>query len=110
MSHENTPVTIVSHSMGGLWSLHVFNTMSQEWKDKYIKKWIPISPAYGGSVDEMNIMVDKTKSDRSYESNYWLLPNKKLWNNTEVLVSTPSKNYTIYDINDLFADAGHLVG
>jgi len=31
--------------------------LSQEWKDKYILAWIPIAPAYGGSVKELKVLT-----------------------------------------------------
>lgn len=46
----------------------------------------------------------------SYESNFWLLPNSELINDDEVLVSTPSKNYTVHDYPGFFRDIGYADG
>lgn len=56
--------------MGCLWSLHILNNMTQEWKEKYIKQWIPISPAYGGSVSEMRIMASGDNEGIPWVSGY----------------------------------------
>jgi hypothetical protein len=36
--------------MGCLESLYLLHNQTQEWKDKYIKMWIPVSPALGGTL------------------------------------------------------------
>ena len=42
---------------------------------------------------------------RSAPSWYFLLPSTRLWTASEVLVSTPRRNYTIDDMEQLFDDA-----
>ena len=39
----NKRVTIVSHSYDCPISLYFFHKMTQQWKDKYIKQWFPVS-------------------------------------------------------------------
>ena len=49
MYNENngTPVALIVHSMGGPMSLYFLNeVVTQEWKDKYIKVYIPLSGAF----------------------------------------------------------------
>lgn len=45
----NSRVTLLSHSMGCLYTLWFLNQKSQEWKDKYIAKWIPTAGVFGGA-------------------------------------------------------------
>ena len=46
---------------------------------------------------------------RSYASAFWLSPRAAVWGDT-VLISTPTKNYTAGDYEQLFNDAGYLQG
>ena len=39
---------------------------------------------------------------RSMPSSAWLMPYNTLWNDTEVLVSTPKNNYTVKDYKKFF--------
>ncbi|GMI34549.1 hypothetical protein TrCOL_g1274 [Triparma columacea] len=109
----------VSHSMGGLWSHYILSKADQAWKDKYIEAWVPVAPAYGGTANEMKLFASgnnegipgvsgKTvrEEQRSYESNFWLLPSLYLWDENEVLVTTPSRSYTSKDFADFFVDIG----
>ena len=47
--NQNSRVTLLSHSMGCLYTLWFLNQKSQEWKDKYIAKWIPTAGVFGGA-------------------------------------------------------------
>ena len=109
----------ISHSMGGLWSHYILSHVDQAWKHKYVEAWVPIAPAYGGSASEMKLFASgnnegipgvsgKTvrEEQRSYESNFWLLPSLELWGDDEVLVKTPTRSYTSRDYGDFFVDIG----
>ena len=50
-------VVIITHSLGSKWLLHILNTSTQEWKDKHIKSWIPISPVYNGSAKILKALI-----------------------------------------------------
>lgn len=39
----NSKVTIISHSMGGLQTKYILEQVSEEWKQKFIRRWIPLS-------------------------------------------------------------------
>ena len=110
-------VLLVSHSMGGLWSQYLLTNVSEEWKDKYIKSWIPIAPAYGGTVHELKLFASGDnegiplvggltvrEEQRSYESNFWLLPNPELWEEDEVILQTLNGFYTAHTMKQFFMD------
>ena len=43
---------------------------------------------------------------RSMPSSAWLLPYDTFWNSSEILVYSPSRNYTVKDYHQLFDDIG----
>jgi len=43
---------------------------------------------------------------RSMPSTAWLLPYNTFWNSTEVVVYSPSRNYSVNDYQQLFDDIG----
>jgi lysophospholipase-3 len=119
---ENTKVTIISHSMGGLQTKYFLEKVSQEWKDKFIRRWIPISAPLIGAGKEFRLFSTGDSEgipgvsagtirgeQRSYESNHWLLPTQQGWNDT-IFVETDSKNYTTSDYDQFFKDIGYPVG
>jgi len=63
------------------------NTSTQEWKDKHIKSWIPISPVYNGSAKILKALIsgdnagipiisniETKKVMHTWDSLYWLAP------------------------------------
>ena len=46
--NDYSRVTILSHSLGCLYTLWFLNQKTQEWKDKFILNWIPIAGVFGG--------------------------------------------------------------
>jgi lysophospholipase-3 len=114
-------VSLVSHSMGCLQVLYLLNKQSQEWKDRYIEKWVPIAGPFGGSATEMRLHasgdneklpishVTLREEQRSYETNFWLAPVPR-WFGDQVLVSTPARNYTAQQYGEFFTDIGYPAG
>ena len=49
VTNNNSPVTLLSHSMGCLYTLWFLNQKSSEWKDQYILRWIPTAGVFGGA-------------------------------------------------------------
>ena len=126
--NDNTKVTIVTHSLGGPVSLYFLTSISditQEWKDKYINSFIPLSGAWSGGneilyteingrdffedVDFISTGMLTKPILRSFQSMVWLLPHASVWNNT-VIVTTPSRSYTANDYEALFRDIGFPEG
>mmetsp|Transcript_30065 Transcript_30065/g.82566 ORF Transcript_30065/g.82566 Transcript_30065/m.82566 type:complete len:511 (+) Transcript_30065:7-1539(+) len=104
-SSSPTKVTLLSHSLGALWVHYLLTSgaVSSAWKAQYLHAWIPISPAYGGAVLDLQQLVsgfdagiswlsprDFIRQQRSFESNVWLLPAPQLYGN-EPLVTLYKK-------------------
>jgi len=115
-------VSLVSHSMGCLQVLYLLNHQTQEWKDRYVEKWIPLAGPYGGSAKEMLLHASGDASgvpgvsslairaeQRSYETNFWLAPVPR-WFGDRVLVTTPTRNYSAQDYDAFFEDVGFPTG
>mmetsp|Transcript_1267 Transcript_1267/g.3662 ORF Transcript_1267/g.3662 Transcript_1267/m.3662 type:complete len:488 (-) Transcript_1267:99-1562(-) len=97
--NEGTPVVLVTHSMGALWTHYFLTHMPCEWKKKYVHAWVPISPAYGGVVIDLKQLISGDSADvplvkpstlrteqRSYGSSLWLIPPKQLYSDDYILV------------------------
>ena len=56
-TNNNTKVHIVTHSMGGPVSLYFLNSMTYEWKKKYIASFAPIAAPWSGSPKALRTMV-----------------------------------------------------
>ncbi len=126
----NTKVTIVAHSMGGPVSLYCFtkfNGIDQAWKNRFIHAYVPLSAAWNGAVQTLQAVISgKTFSGffsfvnrplndilvpiaRTLESFPWLIPTSSVFGD-KFIVSTPSKNYTANDYEDLFEKIGYTNG
>merc|ERR1719414_505269 len=114
-------VRLVSHSMGCLEVLYLLNGQPQAWKDHYIEKWVSLGGPWGGSAQELRVLVSGNnegapvdplairEAQRSFEADFWLAPDPRWWGE-RVLVSTPTRNYTAQDYDALFDDVGFPLG
>lgn len=115
----NQPVTIIAHSMGNIVTLYFLNTMTQTWKDKYIKRFVTMGAPWGGAMktmkvvasgDNLGVFVVRTIrariEQRTMPSTTWMMPSPTLWQPHEVLVETPDRNYTVHDYEHFFRDIG----
>ncbi|VDO04029.1 unnamed protein product [Rodentolepis nana] len=120
---QNQKVVLLAHSMGSLYCLHFLNRQTDAWKRKYIKAFISASAPLGGSIkalkieasgDNFGIYLDSPlwyrEVQRSMPSLAFLLPNPQLWSPSEVVISTPTKNYTVHDYKEFFSDIGFPEG
>jgi len=119
-SNQATPVTIISHSMGGLFGLHFLQQQDQAWLDMFIHRFIPLATPWAGAAIQLNTYASGYNMDislidpliireeqRSYETGVYLLPLPTTWpDKTRVLVSTPARNYTVQDYPQFFTDIG----
>ena len=130
MYHDNGEqrVTLVAHSMGGLVSLHFltgYSGIDQAWKDAHINAYITLSGAWSGGVASLARVISgqeiepKLKSlvanlflvpiMRTLQSIPWLMPRTSVFGDT-ILVSTPSRDYTAADYEELFQQIGYSNG
>ena len=123
----NTKVTLLVYSMGGPVSLYFLTqTVNQEWKDTYIHSYISLAAAWSGASGVFRVLTQPATSAvffrpiqaspqdilslmRTLPSSYWLLPRAFAFSDT-ILVSTPIRNYTASDYEQLFMDAGYPQG
>lgn len=119
-------VVLWAVSGGPQWALSFLHRQPQAWKDRYIKFFIAQSPLWSGIVANVPALVSGVSVpqtggsypapflkgfSRAVPSVLWLLPRAgtnatSTWTATDPLVSTPSKNYSAFDMDALFADVG----
>lgn len=122
-SFSGTAVTLICHSMGCLMSLLFLQQQSAEWKEKYIMRYITLAGAWGGSVKSVKVFAlgdafgafalkDSTMREEqiSMPSLAFLLPSPHFWNSSDVIVSTPKREYSVADLEDFFTDIGYPTG
>ncbi|KAL6266778.1 hypothetical protein P5V15_003612 [Pogonomyrmex californicus] len=115
--NNNTPVTLLAHSMGGPMTLIMLQRQSQKWKDKYINALITLSAVWAGSVKAIKVFAigddlgayflrESVLRDEQITSPSlgWLLPSKLFWKDTEILVQSDQKNYTLNNLQQYFID------
>ena len=121
----NTSVTIVTHSMGSPVMLYFLTHIaSQQWKDKYLKAFVPLSGVWKGTVTILSSIITGDPQgipgvptstvrhlQRSSPSTYFLMPipDQEMWS-TDPVVVTPIKNYTVHDYPTLFDDLLYPMG
>ncbi|XP_033191455.1 lysosomal phospholipase A and acyltransferase [Bombus vancouverensis nearcticus] len=116
-NNNQVPVTLLAHSMGGPMSLIFLQRQSQKWKDKYINCLITLSAVWGGSVKALKVFAvgddlgayllrQSILKDEQITSPSlgWLLPSRLFWKDTEILVQSEQKNYTLLTLQDYLID------
>ena len=121
VSNGNSSVAMVSHSLGSLITSSFLKTVSGEWKDRYIHSWSSLGGVLGGSIKEVKVLVShgvlsgpdwltnrllQRRVARTVMGNYFMLPRHDVWNEDEVLLATPQRNYTLGNLEQLFSDMG----
>lgn len=122
-TNYNTKVVLIGHSMGNPMTLYLLNNMTKAWKNKFIQSFISLAGVWGGAMkpirlmisgDNLNVPIVKSinvrREQRSMPSSAWLMPSDEFWHPEEVLVVSPTRNYTIRDIKDLFRDINYTTG
>ncbi|XP_030528702.1 lecithin-cholesterol acyltransferase-like 1 [Rhodamnia argentea] len=122
-SNKGKPVILLSHSLGGLFTLQLLNRNPSSWLRRHVKHFIALSAPWGGAVDELLTFASGNAlkvplvdplivrgEQRSSESNLWLLPSPKVFDSEELLVISPFANYTARDIVQFLDDIGFPEG
>jgi len=117
-------VNIVTHSMGGPTFTYFLNQMSKEWKQKYIRSFIPIAGPWAGSPKVLRAIISGNnfgieflglsvanrlqmrRLARVCGGLISLLPDPLFWGKNQTFVRTAKRNYTSWDFDDLFQDLG----
>ncbi|THU50917.1 hypothetical protein C4D60_Mb06t25430 [Musa balbisiana] len=116
------PVIILTHSYGGLLTLHLLNRNPSWWRRKFIKHFIAVSAPWGGIVAEMFTFtsgdtigmpsVDPLiirEQFRRTESNLWLLPSPKTFGDRPLVV-TRDRNYSATNMAEFLQAIGFQEG
>lgn len=115
-SNGGKPVILVSHSLGGLFVLHLLNRNPPSWRTQFIKHFVALSTPWGGAVQEAHNLASGytlgaplidpllvRTQQRSSESNLWLLPSPKVFGGFPIVV-TENATYTGNDIEKFLND------
>ena len=117
VENDNTPVLLVTHSMGSIMTLYFLNQQSQAWKEKYIRSFVSIAGVWGGTARAVKVFAvgDNLDSwflneknllwERTNPSLAWLMPGG-FWGEDEVLVETDQKNFTRTNLAGFFEAVG----
>lgn len=113
----DTPVILLTHSMGSPMMLYFLLQQSQSWKSKYIRCLTTLAGPWGGTVralkifavgDDLGSWILSEKKlmweQRTSPSLAWLMPQEGFWDSDEVLVETANRNYTLRDYEHFFSD------
>jgi len=118
----NKSVTIVSHSYGCPVTLYFLtHVVTEQWKRKHIKQWMPLSGLYAGTTQELevllsgylegipNVVVNRAKiraQQRTNLVNLFMLPTDAAFNLSQPLVKTAKRSYNLKQLEQLLIDAG----
>ncbi|CAF2108572.1 unnamed protein product [Rotaria magnacalcarata] len=107
----NTSVYLVSHSTGGSMSLFFLSQQTQIWKDQYIQGWISLSGNIAGEIDNIQNLVQGFLSPfvprdviQTWDFFAWRLPEPMIYGSQRTIITSPSKNYTSYDMLNFLHD------
>ncbi|KAK8448585.1 hypothetical protein SEVIR_7G054100v4 [Setaria viridis] len=113
----NKPVILVTHSMGGLFTMVFLDRSPLAWRRRYVKHLVMLCLGVGGSPLNMWPLAFDTLSppslpgtvltygNRSFASMFSLLPSPKVYGDTP-LVITGAKNYSADNMVEYLAAVG----
>lgn len=122
-ANNQSAVTFISHSMGSLMTLVFLQEQTLQWKAKYVKRMISLAGVWAGSfkavkvfamgddLDSFALSAKILKAEQiTHPSTAWLLPSPLFWKPSEVLAMTPSRNYTMAQLEEFFKDLDYMTG
>ncbi|CAL5017855.1 unnamed protein product [Urochloa decumbens] len=113
----NKPVILVTHSMGGLFTMVFLDRSPLAWRRRYVKHLVMLCLGVGGSPLNMWPLALETLSppslpgtvltygNRSFASMFSLLPSPKVYGDTP-LVITQAKNYSADNMAEYLVAVG----
>jgi lysophospholipase-3 len=118
--NNNTRVHVAGHSMGAPYFQNFLASfVNQEWKDKHVASLISLGGPFGGAPITLEQIAAGTnfgiksfdgktmkKVIRRFGSPTWMLPDET---NTDIVFSTPTKNYTNAQLKQFFQDMNDTV-
>ena len=120
----NTPVHLVAHSNGPLYTQYLLTHTSQAWKNRYIHGFTPIAGNWPGqgmlyyllfigfNINDVSYPVDTTSARisalmfESQPATYMSASDPAVFKNEEVVIQAGSVIYTPQHYRKLFRDAG----
>ncbi|KAM0949950.1 putative phosphatidylcholine--sterol O-acyltransferase [Dioscorea sansibarensis] len=119
-SNNNNPVILLTHSLGGLFTLQLLHRNTPSWSRTFIKHFIALSAPWGGTVLEMLIFASGDsmgnsninplilrKEIWSLETNLWLLPNPRTFKDKPIVVSKSyAKNFSAAEMSEFLSCLG----
>lgn len=108
--------------MGGLVSHHfLVKSVTQQWKDTYIHQYITLGAVWGGASKPLKAVISGDddhiftltkplvlrEDERSFAGLYWLLPSPNIWNKDQIIVTTPTSNYTAHNVAELLQELSY---
>lgn len=114
---SNKQVTLICHSMGCLNAVYLLNSKSNQWKEIHVKRLITLGSPWDGSFKAISAMLfgdnlgipllDHKKLrvlQASFPSLMYLFPKEPGFSRDRILVEGPTINYTISNLDQLFAE------
>ncbi|GAA39337.2 Group XV phospholipase A2 [Clonorchis sinensis] len=121
--NKQRKIVLIAHSLGTIYSLEFLKLQTAAWKSKYIKAFVSISGPFGGTVKAANALTSGEAFPvhipspfklrnlfRTMPSVGFLLPDPRFWPVNEPIITTPERNYTANDVQQLFTDIGFPQG
>lgn len=118
--NNNTPVTLIGHSMGNPVAYYFLMKQTAKWKKTYVERLVTLAAPWGGAAkalrllasgDNLHVYIVNPLSvrpfQRSIPSSAWLMPYDTFWKKDEILIYAPHYNYTVSDYKKFLRDINY---